>query len=330
MRAIVVREYGGPEVLRLEELPDPVPGPGELLVRVAAAGVQFIETVTRTGTLGGISPAAPRELPWIPGREVAGEVTALGEGVDAGWLGARVTGVTPGISGGYASLGLVEAASAHLLPDGLAFPEAVSLLGTGGTALGLVEAAGIGEGDTVLIESAAGAVGLLSAQLARAAGAARVIGLAGGPEKVALVKEFGADAAIDYTDEDWPEQVRAAAPDGVTVVFDGNGGEVGAHAFALLARGGRFVVFGFSSGQATQLDQDLVAARGIKVLSFFGPPTGPRSPGERRRQTADVIAAVAGGRLRPHVGQRFPLARAAEAHAAIASRSTVGKTVLEP
>jgi NADPH:quinone reductase len=330
MRAIVVREYGGPEVLRLEELPDLTPGPGELLVRVAAAGVQFIETVTRTGTLGGVSPAAPRELPWIPGREVAGEVTAVGEGVDGGWLGARVAGLTPGISGGYASLGVVEAASAHRLPDGLAFPEAVSLLGTGGTALGLVEAAGVGAGDTVLIESAAGAVGLLSAQLARAAGAARVIGLAGGPEKVALVKEFGADAAIDYTDEDWPEQVRAAAPEGVTVVFDGNGGAVGARAFELLARGGRFVIFGFSSGQATQPDRDAVAARDISVLSFFGPPTGIRSPGERRRQSAQVIAAVAGGRLRPHVGRRFPLAQAAEAHTAIASRSTVGKTVLEP
>ena len=330
MRAIVVREYGGPGVLRLEELPDPAPGPGELLVRVAAAGVQYIETMTRTGTLGGLSPVAPRELPWIPGREVAGEVAAVGEGVDAGWLGSRVAGSAPGISGGYASLAVIEAASAHRLPDGLAFPDAVSLLGTGGTALGLVEAAGVGEGDTVLVESAAGAVGLLSAQLARAAGAARVIGLAGGAEKVALVKEFGADAAIDYTDADWPEQVRAAAPEGVTVVFDGNGGEIGAQAFDLLAQGGRFVVFGFSSGKATEPDPDAAAARDISILSFFGPPTGLRSPGERRRQTAQVIAEVAAGRLRPHVGQRFPLAQAAEAHAAITSRSTVGKTVLEP
>ena len=330
MRAIVVREYGGPGVLRLEELPDPVPGPGELLVRVAAAGVQYIETMTRTGTLGGLSPVAPRELPWIPGREVAGEVAAVGEGVDAGWLGSRVAGLTPGISGGYASLALIEAASAHRLPDGLAFPDAVSLLGTGGTALGLVEAAAVGEGDTVLVESAAGAVGLLSAQLARAAGAARVIGLAGGAEKVALVKEFGADAAIDYTDAGWPEQVRAAAPAGVTVVFDGNGGEIGAQALDLLAHGGRFVVFGFSSGKATETDPDAVAARDISILSFFGPPTGLRSPGERRRQTAQVIAEVAAGRLRPHVGQRFPLAQAAEAHAAITARSTVGKTVLEP
>ena len=329
MRAIVVREFGGPEVLRLEETADPVPGPGELLVSVAAAGVQFIETRTRTGLLQGVSPVAPRALPWTPGREVAGEVVAVGAGVDDGWLGARVAAQTVD-AGGYASLALAEAASAHRLPDTVGFPEAVSLLGTGGTALALIEVAGVGKGDTVLIESAAGAVGLLSVQLARAAGAELVIGLTRGPEKSALVKESGADVVVDYAHDDWPELVRAAAPDGVTVVFDANGGEVGAAAFDLLADRGRFVVFGFSSGAMTQPDPAVVEARGITVHSFFGPPTGLRSPGERRRQTGEMIAAVAEGRLRPHVGRRFPLEQAAAAHEAIAARSTVGKTVLEP
>jgi NADPH2:quinone reductase len=329
MRAIVVREFGGPEVLRLEDRPDPAPGPGELLVSVAAAGVQFIETRTRTGALQGVSPVAPRALPWTPGREVAGLVSAVGAGVDEGWLGARVAAQTLD-AGGYASLALVAAAAAHRLPEALGFPEAVSLLGTGGTALALIEAAGVGKGDTVLIESAAGAVGLLSAQSARAAGAERVIGLVRGAEKAALVREFGADAVVDYAEDDWPEQVRAVAPDGVTVVFDANGGEVGAAAFDLLADGGRFIIFGFSSGAVTQPDPAVVRARGIDVLSFFGPPTGLRSPEARHRQTSEMIAAVAAGRLRPHVGRRFPLDRAAEAHEAIASRSTVGKTVLEP
>lgn len=332
MRAIVVREFGGPEVLRLEEVPDPVPGAGQLLVRVAAAGVQFIETQTRTGSLQGVSPVAPKSLPWIPGREVAGTVLAVGEGVDAHWVGRRTAGLTTavGSGGGYASLALVETGSAQQIPDTLGFAEAVSLLGTGRTALGLVELAGVGEGDTVLIESAAGAVGLLSAQLARAAGAAHVIGLARGAEKLALVKEFGADAAIDYAQDDWPEQVRAAAPDGVTVVFDGNGGTVGELAFDLLADGGRFVIFGFSSGSMTQLDPGLVAARSINLLSYFGPATGSRSPEVQARQTRDVIAAAAQGRLRAFVGQRFPLDQAPAAHSAITARATVGKTVLEP
>jgi NADPH2:quinone reductase len=337
MRAIVVREYGGPEVLKLEDVPDPVPGPGELLVRVAASGIQFIETRTRTGAMRGVSPAAPKTLPWIPGREVAGEVIAVGDGVEGAgtdWIGRRILGVTVeppgGPGGGYAELARVSADAAHLLPDTVGYPEAVSLLGTGRTALGLVEMAGVGKGDTVLVESAAGAVGVLSMQLARAAGAERIIGLARGAEKLKLAEAFGADQAIDYSADDWPEQVRAAAPDGVTVVFDALGGEVGTAALELLADGGRFLIFGFSSGTMTQPDPDLVAERRISVLSYFGPPTGPRSPEAQFRLSRDVLAAVAEGRLRPYVGARFPLAAAAEAHAAIEQRRTTGKTVLEP
>jgi NADPH2:quinone reductase len=331
MRAIVVREFGGPEVLRMEEVPSPVPEAGQLLVEVGAAGIQFVETQTRTGVLQGISPVAPRELPWVPGREVAGVVVAVGEGVRPGeWLGRRVAGLTPGGGGGYASFALVEAATAHQLTDTLGYPEAVSLLGTGRTALGLVELAEVGKGDTVLIESAAGAVGILALQLARAAGAERIIGLARGAEKLALVREFGADEAIDYGHEDWARQVREAAPDGVDVVFDAIGGEIGAQAAELLADGGRFVIFGFSGGAMTNLDPEVMAARGIRSLSYFGPPTGARGPEVQLRQSRDVFAAVAEGRLRPFVGRSFPLERAAAAHEAITARATVGKTVLEP
>src|SRR5579859_5898773 len=250
MRAIVVREFGGPEVLRIEEVPDPVPGPGSLLVRVVAAGVQFVETQSRTGALQGVSPVAPKSLPWIPGREVAGEVIAVGDGVSADWIGRRVSGLTVPVAGapggGYAELAVIP--GSNQLPDTLGYPEAVSLLGTGRTALGLVELAEVGKGDVVLVEGAAGAVGVLSMQLARAAGAETVIALVRGTEKLRPAKEFGADVAIDTSSDDWPEQVRAAAPEGVTVVFDGVGGEVGATTFELVARGGRFVVFGFSSG----------------------------------------------------------------------------------
>lgn len=332
MRAIVVREFGGPEVLRIEQVPDPVPGAGQLLVEVAAAGIQFIETQTRTGVLQGVSPVAPRGLPWTPGREVAGVVTAVGDEVDADqWLGRRVAGLTPGADGGgYASLALVEAAAAHPLPETLGYPEAVSLLGTGRTALGLVEMAEVGKGDTVLIESAAGAVGVLAIQLARAAGADRIIGLARGAEKLALVRQFGADAAVDYTAADWPEQVRAAAPEGVSVVFDAIGGDIGARAFELLADGGRFLVFGFSSGTMTKPDPAAVTDRNINNLSYFGPAAGPRGPQTQLRQSRDVIAAAAEGRLRPFVGRTFPLEQAEAAHTAITARATVGKTVLEP
>ncbi len=334
MRAIVVREFGGPEVLRIEEVPDPVPGPGSLLVRVVAAGVQFVETQSRTGALQGVSPVAPKSLPWIPGREVAGEVIAVGDGVSADWIGRRVSGLTVPVAGapggGYAELAVIPAEGSNQLPDTLGYPEAVSLLGTGRTALGLVELAEVGKGDVVLVEGAAGAVGVLSMQLARAAGAETVIALVRGTEKLRPAKEFGADVAIDTSSDDWPEQVRAAAPEGVTVVFDGVGGEVGETTFELVARGGRFVVFGFSSGAQTRIDPEHAAERGVSVLSYFGPPTGSRSPEVQLRQTRDVLAAVAEGRLRTLVGARFPLDQAAEAHAAITARRTTGKTVLEP
>lgn len=334
MRAIVVREFGGPEVLRLEDVPDPVPGPGQLLVKVAASGIQFIETRTRTGALQGVSPVAPKSLPWIPGREVAGEVIGVGDGVSADWIGRRVTGVTiagdDGPGGGYAELALVGVAAALQLPDALDYAAAVSLLGTGRTALGLVELAEVGDGDTVLVEAASGAVGVLSMQLARAAGASRIIGLARGAEKLKLVEEYGADTAVDYSSDDWPAQVRAAAPGGVTVVFDAIGGDLGSAAFDLVARGGRFVIFGFSSGEITETDPDQAAERGVSVLSYFGPPTGIRSPENQHRQSRDILAAAVGGRLRTFVGARFPLAQAADAHAAIAARRTTGKTVLEP
>lgn len=330
MRAIMLREFGGPERLVLEQVPDPVVGTGQVLVRVSASGVQFVETQIRAGTMPGPAAMSPGALPWTPGREVAGVVAALGDGVDPELLGRRVAGLTAAGSGGYAELAVLAAPSAHLLPDGLDFADAVSLLGTGRTAAGLVQTTGIGPGDTVLVESAAGAVGVLLLQLARAAGAERVIGLARGEQKLKLVRDFGADTAIDYSEDDWPEQVRAVAPQGVSVVVDGVGGETGRRAFELLAPQGRLVVFGLASGSMTKLDPERVAERGVTVHSYFGPPTGDRSPEAGLRQTREVIAAVAAGRLRPFVGRRFPLAEAAAAHAAITARETVGKTVLIP
>ena len=180
------------------------------------------------------------------------------------------------------------------------------------------------------MESAAGAVGALLLQLARTAGAARVIGLARGKAKLDLVRELGADAAIDYSLPGWTDEVRAAAPEGVMVALDGVGGEIGRAAFDLLADGGRFVVFGFSSGDITRTAPEEVAGRQLTVSSYFGPPTGNRAPAAQRRQTAEALAAVAEGRLRPLVGRRFPLADAAAAHTAIESRETVGKTLLIP
>ncbi|MEZ0067915.1 NADPH2:quinone reductase [Streptacidiphilus sp. MAP12-20] len=328
MLASVLREYGGPEQLRVEQVADPEPGVGEVLVRVRAAGVQFVETQVRSGAMAG-TPLAPPALPWTPGREVAGEVVAVGPDADPALIGQRVAGQTQR-GGGYAELAVLPAADAHPVPAALSAADAVSLLGTGRTAVALTELAGVGPGDVVVVESAAGAVGALLVQLARKAGAARVIGLARGERKLALAKEFGADTVVDYGTPGWSAALREAGVMGVTVVFDGVGGPIGREAFELLGAGGRFVAFGFSSGSATGLAEGEAAARGVSALSYWGPAVGPRGPEVQLRQTRDALAAAAAGTLRPFVGRTFPLAEADAAHRAIEARESTGKTVLLP
>jgi NADPH2:quinone reductase len=174
----------------------------------------------------------------------------------------------------------------------------------------------------VLVQAAAGGVGTLLVQLVRAAGA-RVVAAAGGARKVALARELGADVAVDYREPGWPERVRAEAG-GVEVVFDGVGGEIGRSAFELLVRGGRMLRFGLASGAWTEIPEAVAAQREVTLLPF------PRaSPAELRALTRSALAEAAAGRLRPVIGQRFPLERAADAHAAIEARATVGKTLLE-
>jgi NADPH2:quinone reductase len=227
-------------------------------------------------------------------------------------------------------LALLSAAEAHPVPEELSAAQAVSLLGTGRTAVALTELAGVGPGDTVVVESAAGAVGALLVQLARNAGATRVIGLARGDRKLALAKEFGADLVVDYGTPGWSAALREAGVTEVSVVFDGVGGAIGREAFELLGAGGRFVAFGFSSGSGTTLAEGEAEARGAGVLSYWGPPVGPRGPEVQLRQTREALAAAAAGTLRPFVGLAFPLAEAAAAHRAIEARESTGKTVLLP
>lgn len=154
-----------------------------------------------------------------------------------------------------------------------------------------------------------------------------MIGLAQGESKLALARGFGADSAVDYGRPGWSAALRDA---GVTVVFDGVGGVVGREAFDLLGPGGRFVTYGFASGSGTRLDEGEAAGRSVAVLSYWGPPVGPRGPEAQLRQTREALAATASGRLRPFVGATFPLTAADAAHRAIERRETVGKTVLVP
>jgi NADPH2:quinone reductase len=326
MHAIRLHAFGPAANLRYEEVDDPRPGPGQARIAVAACGVHLIDAALRAGRPMG--PLALPELPTIPGREVAGVVDAAGPEVDERWVGERVVAHLGPASGGYAELAVREIEALHRLPDGLADDAAVAMIGTGRTALAILEVGALTAEDVVLVTAAAGGLGSLLVQAARDAGAT-VVGVAGGPAKVQRVAQLGATLAVDYSAPDWSAAVREAL-DGreLTVALDGVGGAVGRGALELLGAGGRLILFGFSSGTPTELSAGDLFGRGITVSAAIGARMAQR-PGGLRDLEEQALAAAADGRLVPLV-QRFALAQAAAAHEAIESRATIGKTVLVP
>lgn len=326
MHAIRQHAFGPPETLVHEEVGDPVAGPGQVRIAVAAAGVHVLDTAIRAGQTGG--PFPPPELPMTPGREVAGVVGAVGDGVDASWLGRRVVAHLGQASGGYAELAVREVDAVHAIPDGVAEDAAVAMIGTGRTTLAILDLAPIADDDVALVTAAAGGIGSLLVQAAGNAGAV-VVGAAGGAAKVARAKELGAAVAVDYTAADWPQRVRDAL-DGreVTVAFDGVGGEIGRAALELIGLGGRLVMYGWFDDGPTRLSAEDLYARGITASVPIGPRLLKR-PGGLRDLEERALAALAQHKLAPPV-QRFPLADAAAAHAAIETRATMGKVVLVP
>ncbi|MEU9511856.1 zinc-binding dehydrogenase [Micromonospora sp. NPDC048169] len=316
MRAVWLREFGGPEVLVPGTAPDPAPGPGQVLVDVAHANITFVETMFRASGFGPFGA----ELPVIPGNGVGGTITALGPDADPA-LAGRVVVTATGGTGGYAERVVVDQAAPVPVPPGLPLDAAVALMADGRTALMLARAAGLRRGDRVLVEAAAGGVGSLLTQSAAAAGAT-VVAAAGGARKVGLLRAAGLDVVVDYRQAGWTDRVRDAVG-AVDVVFDGVGGSIAREAFGLLDRGGRMLSFGLAGGTWADIPAEAAAARGVTLLS-------PRpGPDELRALTEAALAEGAAGRLRPLIGQRFPLDRAAAAHAAIEARETVGKTLLD-
>ncbi|MET9022249.1 zinc-binding dehydrogenase [Actinopolymorpha sp. NPDC004070] len=315
MRAVWVHKFGGPEVLVPGEAPAPEAGPGQVLVEVAYANITFVETQLRSGT-GPITPT----LPTIPGNGVGGTVRAVGPGVDPGLAGRRVVTSTGG-SGAYAELVAVPADGLVEVPATLRLDDAVALLADGRTATWLIRASEARPDDRVLVTAAAGGVGTLLVQLAAAAGA-QVVAAAGGDRKVALAVRLGAKVGVDYRRPDWTDRVREAVG-GVDLVLDGVGGALGRSAFDLLGEGGRMLSFGLASGSWTEVPEAEARQRGVRLLRPALNPAGVRE------LTESVLRAAAEGRVKPVIGQRFELTRAAEAHAAIEARATVGKTLLE-
>ncbi len=320
MHAAVLHAFGPATQLRYEQTPDPVPGEGQVRIAVAAAGVHLVDATLRSGEAGG--PFVLPELPAVLGREVAGTVDAVGTGTDASWLGKRVVTRLGNANGGYAELAVADAGALHVIPDELDFDTAVAVIGTGSTALGILEAAEITAADTVLVTAAAGGIGSLLVRAAKQAGAT-VIGLAS-TAKLGQVTALGADQAIDYTVPGWEETAGK-----VTVVLDGVGGAAGTSAMNLLAPRGRLVVFGWSSGEPLSVTTDDLYRLGISATAALGLRALSR-PGGLKVLGEDVLKLAAAGELVPHIGQAYPLAEAATAHADLESRTTTGKVILRP
>lgn len=317
MHAIRQHEFGPPDRLVLEELPDLTPATGQVRIAVGASGVHLMDTTIRRGEPG---PLPPPDLPTIPGREVAGTVDLVGPGVDESWLGRRVVAHLGPVPGGYAEQSVTGVGQLYAVPEHVGFPDAVAAVGTGRTALGVVELEPATADDVVLVPSAVGGLGWLLVQDARARGA-KVIAAARGPERTARLGELSPDQVVDYGEDGWEQRV-----DGVTLVYDGVGGEVGRTALELLRPGGRLVMFGFSAGTPTRLDTGDLIGRSITAGWSLGPRMAAL-PGGIPGLAARALDRVSAGEWRPLV-TTYPLADAARAHADLEGRRALGKVVL--
>lgn len=315
MRAIQMSEYGGPEVLKLVELPVPEPSDGEVLVRVARAGLNFADTHRRTNTY-----LAKDALPLVPGTEVAGVREDTGE---------RVVALCG--SGGYAQYATALAALTFAIPDGVDDPTALAVLLQGLTAWHLYRTcARIAPGESVVVHSAAGGVGSLAVQLGRPMGAGRVIATASTAQKRELALSLGADAAVDGAAEGLTERlVEANLGKPVDVVFEMAGGAIFDASLAALAPFGRLVTYGIASGNSNSVRSGDLMRRSGSVVGFWLTHCLGR-PAMVDEALADLFARVARGELRAVAGPAYPLAEAAQAQRDLAERRTTGKVTLDP
>jgi NADPH:quinone reductase-like Zn-dependent oxidoreductase len=337
VRALVVTEHGPPNVMRVQERPDPEPGPGEVRVRVRAAGVNFADLLARVG----LYPDAPKP-PCVVGFEIAGDVDALGESVEGFEIGQRVMGGSR--FGGYAQLAVTSTTALIPMPDGWSYQEGAALPVAYATAYaGLLRYGGLRAGERVLIQAAAGGVGVAATQLAKLAGA-EVYGTAS-PAKHDAIRGFGVDHPVDYRTHDVVDEVRRIAGEEhpIDLAFDAIGGRSFKQSFALLRPGGRLVCFGSSEIQAGERRSPLRALRVLAQMPRFNPVKLMRESksliglnlltlwDEKERldeYSEPLVAWLNEGRIRPVVASEFRLDDGPDAHRYVHERKNVGKVVL--
>jgi NADPH:quinone reductase len=305
VKAVVLREPGGPEQLEFTDLPDPEPADGQVLLRVRAAGVNFADVLVRQGRY----PQAPA-LPTVLGREVAGEVD-----------GRRVMSASGAESGAYAELAAADEQWLVPLPESASFEEGASFLTTFLTAWIPLKRAGIGPGSTVVVHAAAGGVGSAGVQLAKHLGAT-VVATASSPEKRRVALDLGADEVYSY--DDFAQRVKA------DLVLDAVGGDVFKHSIGVLNPLGTIVGIGFAAGWWDPLDTALMVGRNLALQGFYLGRLMKLRPDVVQEATRELVALWEAGTVKPLVGATFPLEQAPEAHRLIEERKSVGKVVLVP
>jgi NADPH:quinone reductase len=319
MRAIQVREFGGPDVLQLADLPTPKPGPGELLVRIAVAGVNFMDVYHRVGRYGGT-------LPYVPGAEAAGPVDAVGAGVTEFRVGDRVAGT--GVEGAYAEEAIAPADRLLPLPSSVTFEQGAAFSEQGLTAHYLLhDYYSVGRGTTVLIHAAAGGVGQLAVQIAKHAGA-RVIGTTSSAEKAEIVRAAGADEVVDYVHGDFVAEVRRlTGGKGVDLVLDGVGKSTFPGDLEAVRIRGTVVLYGSSSGPADPFPPNNLQEKSL-TLAGGRLPHHTATREELLGRAREILEGIEAGWLKLRIAKEFPLELASEAHRLLESRRSAGKILL--
>jgi NADPH2:quinone reductase len=321
MRAVICRSYGAPEDLVVEDVAELVPGPGQLLVRVHAAAVNFPDVLLIAGKYQVKIPP-----PFTPGSELAGEVVAAGEGALFG-PGQRVFGST--ITGAFAEQALLDSRAVQAIPDGADFASAAAFGVTYRTAYhALRSVAEVAQGDWVVVLGAAGGVGLAAVDLAVALNA-RVLAAASSPEKLELCRQRGAAATVDYDREDLKARIRELTGDSARLVLDPVGGPYSEPALRGLARGGTFITLGYAAGTIPAIPLNLVLLKGITIRGMEIRTFMDDRPDDAARDIQELSQMFAAGRIRPYIGARFPLAETPAALRHVAERKVLGKVVIE-
>jgi NADPH2:quinone reductase len=324
MKALLCTHYGTADDLTLADLPDPVAGSGEAVVRIEAAALNFFDTLIIAGKYQ-VKP----QMPFSPGAEFAGVVESVGAGVDAFRAGDRVLGFCS--YGAARQRMAIDAGLLVKLPDAVDFDHAAGVCVTYGTTLhALKDRARLKRGESLAVLGASGGVGLAAVELGKLMGA-RVIACASSADKIAFAKKHGADDGIDYGSEDLKDALRrVTSGKGADVIYDPVGGALAESALRSIAWEGRFLVVGFAAGEITRLPLNLVLLKGCDVLGVFWGAWTQRDPAGHRANTEQLLAWLAEGRLSSHVHAVYPLERAADALKSIAARQVMGKVILKP